>query len=46
MTDFIDKIKEVVTGFLASENDKYITTEGGFIIRIIDHDFVDKIKIS
>lgn len=41
---FIDKVKEIVSGFLATENSKYITTEGGLKIMILDRGFRDRSK--
>ena len=43
---FIDKVKEIVTGFLASQSNKYITTEGGLKIQIMDRNFQDESKAS
>jgi hypothetical protein len=41
---FIDKVKEIVIGFLASQSNKYITTEGGLKIQIMDRNFQDGSK--
>jgi len=41
---FIDKIKEKVTGYLASQKSQYLLTEGGLKILILDHEAVDKTK--
>jgi hypothetical protein len=39
---FIDKVKDIVSGFLATENSKYITTQDGLKLFIFDKTFVDK----
>lgn len=41
---FIDKLKQIITGFLATENSLYITTEDGLRLEIIDLNFRDKEK--
>ena len=39
---FVDKIKQFVTGFLATQNSKYLTTEDGKKLLIFDLAFRDR----
>lgn len=39
---FVDKIKQFVTGFLATQNSKYLTTEDGKKLLIFDLAFRDQ----
>ena len=39
---FVDKIKQFVTGFLATQNNKYLTTEDGKKLLIFDLAFRDR----
>jgi len=41
---FIDKIKEIISGFLATQSNQYITTESGLKIMILDKGFNDRSK--
>ena len=43
---FIDKIKERVTGFLSGQNSKYLLTESGLKLLIVDHEFKDPARAS
>ena len=43
---FIDKLKQIITGFLATENSQYITTENGLKLEIIDLNFRDREKTT
>lgn len=36
VTVWIDKIKRILKGFLATEDSKYLTTEDDFLIQILD----------
>ncbi|UOF78931.1 hypothetical protein [Caudoviricetes sp.] len=39
---FVDKIKQFVTGFLATQNNNYLTTEDGKKLLIFDLAFRDR----
>lgn len=43
---FIDKVKKLIQAFLATESDKYITTESGLKIQISDFSYSDRTKAS
>lgn len=43
---FIDKIKQIVSSFLTTQDSHYITTEDGLLLEIIDLNFVDKKKTT
>lgn len=43
---FLDKIKKLVNAFLATENDKYLTTESGLKLQILDIGFHDSVTKS
>jgi hypothetical protein len=39
---FLERAKELIKGFLASQDNKYITTQDGLKLFIFDKTFVDK----
>lgn len=44
MTNWFNKIKKLLAGYLATEDDKYLTTEDGLKLWIIDHEWRNKDK--
>lgn len=41
---WINKIKQLLSGFLSSQDDKYITTEDGLKLWIKDNSWINKTK--
>ena len=45
VTVWINKVKRILTGFLATEDNKYLTTESGLKLQIISNgEWTDKNK--
>lgn len=45
VTVWINKVKRILTGFLATEDNKYLTTESGLKLKIINNgEWVNKNK--
>lgn len=44
MATWLNKIKKLLSYYLGTQDDKYITTENGLRLWIVDHEYVDRAK--